>query len=67
MGSQKFSFEILRKKKYKNITKNPLICLTNEEQCVKDVKIHKFLVSAGKSEDFAQSQKNFARSHDHDF
>ena len=31
---------------------------------VKEVKMHKFLVCACKSQDFAQSQKFFARSHD---
>ena len=31
---------------------------------VKEVKMHKFLVCACKYQDFAQSQKFFARSHD---
>ena len=31
---------------------------------VKEVKMHKFLVCLYKYQDFAQSQKNFARSHD---
>ena len=31
-----------------------------------EVKIHKFLDCACKSQDFVQSQKNFARSHDHE-
>ena len=31
---------------------------------VKEVKMHKFLVHAYKSQDFAQSQNNFARAHD---
>ena len=31
---------------------------------VKDAKMHKFLVCACKYQDFAQSQKFFARSHD---
>ena len=30
----------------------------------KDVKMHKFLVCAYNSKDFAQTQENFARSHD---
>ena len=33
--SQNFSFEILRKKKCKNITKNHLICVKHEEKTVK--------------------------------
>ena len=35
-----------------------------KKKTVKEVKKHQFLVCACKSEDFAQSQKNFARSHD---
>ena len=31
---------------------------------LKEVKMYSFLVCACKSEDFAQSQQNFARSHD---
>ena len=34
------------------------------KKTVKDVKMHKFLVCACKSQDFGQSQTNFARSHD---
>ena len=65
LRGQNFSFEILRKKKWKNITKNCLICVKHEEEkTAKEVKMHKFLVRACKSQDFAQSQKNFARSHD---
>ena len=52
------------KKKSKNITKNHLICVTHEEKTVKEVKVHTFLVCACISQDFAQSQKIFARSHD---
>ena len=37
-----------------------------KNKTVKEVKIYKFLVCACKSQDFAQSQKNFARSHDHE-
>ena len=66
MGGQKYSFEILRKKKCKNITKNHLICVKHEEKNAKKVKIHKFFVCACKSQDFAQSQKFFARLHDHE-
>ena len=39
----------------------------HEEKTVKEVKLHKLLVCACKSQDFAQSQKFFARSHDRDF
>ena len=35
-----------------------------EEKNAKKVKMHKFLTCACKSQDFAQSQKNVARSHD---
>ena len=35
-----------------------------KKKTVKEVKMHKFLVYACKSQDFAQSQKNCARSHD---
>ena len=35
-----------------------------KKKTVKEVKMHKFLVFACKSQDFAQIQKNFARSHD---
>ena len=35
-----------------------------KKKTVKEVKMHKFLVCTCKSQDFAQSQKNFARSHD---
>ena len=41
-----------------------MIYLKHEEKTVKEVKLHKFLVCAYKSQDFVQSQKNFARSHD---
>ena len=34
-----------------------------KKKTVKEVKIHKFLVYACKSQDFAQSQKKIARSH----
>ena len=34
------------------------------EKTVKDVKMNNFVVCACKSQDFAQSQKNVARSHD---
>ena len=64
MRVQNFSFEILRKKKYKNITKNHLMCKKHEEKTVKEVKMHIFLVCGCKSQDFAQSQQHFARSHD---
>ena len=39
------------------------MCLKNDEKSVKDVKLHKFLVSAYNSQDFAQTRENFARSH----
>ena len=35
-----------------------------KKKTVQEVKMHKFLVCACKSQDFAQSQKKFARSHD---
>ena len=35
-----------------------------EKKTAKEVKKHKFLACACKSQDFAQGQKNFARSHD---
>ena len=35
-----------------------------KQKTVKDVKMHKLWVSAYKSQDFAQGQENFARSHD---
>ena len=35
-----------------------------EKKAVKQVKMHKFLVCAYKSQYFVQSQKNFTRSHD---
>ena len=54
----------MRKKNWKIIIKNYLICVKNEEKTVKKVKMHKFLVCACKSQDYAQSQKFFARSHD---
>ena len=37
-----------------------------KKKTAKEVKMHKFLVRACKSQDFAQSQKNFVRSHDRD-
>ena len=40
-----------------------------KEKTVKEVKMHKFLVCAYKSQDFAQSEKNFcevARLEDHE-
>ena len=49
------AFHILRKKKYKNITKNHIICLKHEEEeNVKAVKMHTFLVCAYKSQNFVQ-------------
>ena len=38
--------------------------MKHEEKNYNEVKMHKFLVCAYKSQDFAQSQKFFARSHD---
>ena len=35
-----------------------------EKKTAKEVKKHKFLACACKSQDFAQGQKDFARSHD---
>ena len=59
-----FSFEILRKKKWKNITKNHLsVCEKFRKKTVKEVSINNFLVCVCKK-DLAQSQKNFARLHD---
>ena len=39
------------------------MCETQRKKTVKEVKMHKFLVYVCKSQDFVQSQKNFARSH----
>ena len=63
MRGLNFSFEILRKKNYKNLTKNYIICVKHDEKNVEEVKMYKFLVCAYKSQDFAQSQNLFARSH----
>ena len=38
--------------------------MNHEEKTVKVVKLHKLLVCACKYQDFAQSQKKIARSHD---
>ena len=64
MHGQNFNFEILRKKKWKNITKNHLMCVKMKKKTVKEVKMHNFFICACKSQDFAQSQKKLARSHD---
>ena len=58
LRGQNFRFEILRKKEFKHITKNHLICVKHEEKNVKEVKMHKLLVCECKSQEFAQSQKN---------
>ena len=42
LRGQNFSFEILCRKKCRNITKNHLICVKHEEKTVKEVKMHKF-------------------------
>ena len=43
------------------------MCKNEEEKkTVKEVQMQKFSVSSCKSQDFVQSQKNFARSHDHE-
>ena len=39
--------------------------MKHEEKTVKEVEMHNFSVCAYKSQDFAQSHKNLARSHDH--
>ena len=54
LRGQNFSFEILHKKKCKNIPKNHLIYVKHEEKTLKQVKMHTFLVCACKSQDFAQ-------------
>ena len=41
-----------------------IICVNHEGKMVKEVKMHRFLVCTYKSQDFAQIQENFARSHD---
>ena len=46
------------------LTKNHKTCVKPEKESVKEAKMHKFLVCIYKSQDFAQRQKNFARSHD---
>ena len=61
LRGQNCSFEILRKKKLKNIYKNQSICVKKK---LNKVKLHKFSIYACKSQYFAQSQKIFARSHD---
>ena len=38
--------------------------MKHEEKTAKEFKMHTFLVCACKSQDFAQCQKFFARSHD---
>ena len=38
--------------------------MKHEEKIVKEVKMHKFLVCACKSQDFVQSQNHLARLHD---
>ena len=40
--------------------------MKHEEKNVKEVKMPKILVCACKYQDFAQSQKNFVRWHDHE-
>ena len=35
-----------------------------KKKTLKEIRMHKFLVCAGKSQDFAQSQKSFERLHD---
>ena len=65
LRGQNFCFEILHKKKSKNITKKHLLCVKyEEEKNVKEVKMHNFLVFTCKSQDLAQSLKNCACSHD---
>ena len=52
------------RKSAKNIPKNHKICgKYEEEKTVKEGKMHNFFVCAYKSQDFAQSQNIFARSH----
>ena len=65
MRGQNFSFEIMGKKRWKNITKNHLICVKHEykKNTVKAFKMRNLLLCACKSQDFAQRQKNCARSH----
>ena len=41
-----------------------IICVNQEENTVKEVKIHDFFVCTFKSQDFAQIPENFARSRD---
>ena len=70
MRGQNFSFEILRKKRCKNIPKNHLLCVKHEEKTAKEVKMHKFLARACKSQDFAKKSESFgavARPCDRDF
>ena len=50
--------KFLRKKKCKNHTK------IMKTKTVEEVKMHKFLVCEYESQNFEQSQENFARSHD---
>ena len=64
LHGQNFSFKMLCKKKLKNITKITYYVWKMKKTTVKEVKMHNFLVCACKSQDFTQSQKNFARSYD---
>ena len=61
MRCQNFSFEKVQK-----CDKNHLICVKHEEKNVKEFKMYKLLVYACKSQDFAQSQKKIAQSHNHE-
>ena len=66
MRGQNYSFEILCKKKWKRSEKSPNMCETRRKKTKKEFKMYEFLVCACKSPGFAQSQKNFALSRDHD-
>ena len=65
LRGQNFSLTFLCARNSAKLTqKNHIICVNHEEKKVKEVKMHKFLVCAYKYQDLAQSQENFARSHD---
>ena len=56
MRGQIISFEILRKKKWKNITKNHLICVKNDKK--NPLKVHKFLVAHANLKILRKVRKN---------
>ena len=47
-----------------NQAENHILSVKHKEKTLKEVNMQKFLVTAYKYQDFAQSQENFARTHD---